>query len=201
MEHANAAAFAIAAHMKEQSRHRPQGQVIGMTPQRSEHIVVVGFDDNRRAHKALDVLRRLDNQKRVVLNNAAIVKRTEDGRVVPTETSFIDRLGTAPVKGGLIGAVVGLLGGPAGMVVGGTAGVLVGMGNEMRKSYKEESALKSIGRLITPGMTGLIAEVEEYSVETLDSDMRQIGATVQRWTRSEIEREIEAMNKAEGAAA
>ena len=79
-------------------------------------MIAVSFDDDRNADKAMTLLKELDAQERIVIQQAVVVERRQDGQVVEadrTESSLM--LGTAS------GGVIGLLGGPLGVLIGGAA--------------------------------------------------------------------------------
>lgn len=88
-------------------------------------IAVVTFQDTEGAGKLLDMLKDLEKQKLVELDDAVVVVKGADGEVKVKETTDLTKAkGTA--KGGTLGLVVGLmLGGPiGGVLLGAAAGAL-----------------------------------------------------------------------------
>src|SRR6187549_2446921 len=89
------------------------------------NVISVSFDPDSNAYAALTALKELDSQGRLSLQEAAVVVRGDDGQIVVKDrVGSYDFAGTA--SGGLLGLVIGILGGPLGVLIGGTYGLLVG---------------------------------------------------------------------------
>lgn len=88
-------------------------------------IAVVTFQDTEGAGKLLDMLKDLEKQKLVELDDAVVVVKDADGEVKVKETTDLTKAKGA-AKGGTLGLVVGLmLGGPiGGVLLGAAAGAL-----------------------------------------------------------------------------
>ena len=88
-------------------------------------IAVVTFQDTEGAGKLLDMLKDLEKQKLVELDDAVVVVKGADGEVKVKETTDLTKAKGA-AKGGTQGLVVGLmLGGPiGGVLLGAAAGAL-----------------------------------------------------------------------------
>lgn len=88
-------------------------------------IAVVTFQDTEGAGKLLDMLKDLEKQKLVELDDAVVVVKDADGEVKVKETTDLTKAKGA-AKGGTLGLVVGLmLGGPVGgVLLGAAAGAL-----------------------------------------------------------------------------
>jgi uncharacterized membrane protein len=89
------------------------------------NVIAVSFDDDRNAEEAMALLRELDAQERIVIQQAVVVERRSDGQVVEADrTESTLMLGTA--SGGVIGLLIGIIGGPLGMFIGGAGGLVAG---------------------------------------------------------------------------
>src|SRR5690349_622887 len=89
------------------------------------NVIAVSFEHDANAYEALTTLKELESQERVGVQEAVVVVRDEEGQIVEkgsTESMFLG--GTA--SGGLIGLLIGIIGGPFGMLIGGTSGLLAG---------------------------------------------------------------------------
>jgi hypothetical protein len=89
------------------------------------NVIAVSFEDDRNAYKALTSLKELDSQQRVGVREAVVVERGEDGQIVEKDRVESTSL-PATASGGLIGLLLGVIGGPLGVLVGGTYGLFVG---------------------------------------------------------------------------
>ena len=162
-------------------------------------VIAVTFEDDRSAYKALTVLKELDAQDRVGVREAVVVTRGEDGQVVTKDEVTSNFLpGTA--GGGLIGLLIGIIGGPLGMLLGGSYGLFVGSLADLYEVDETESALSAISSSVKPGHAALLAVVEEQSVDVVDAAMTELGGAVLRRAVVDVEAEIAAAEEAERTA-
>ena len=160
------------------------------------NVIAVSFEDDRSAYKALTSLKELDSQKRLRVAEAVVVERGEDGQVVEKDRVETTSLpGTA--SGGLIGLLIGVLGGPLGVLVGGTYGVFVGSLFDLSDMSDADSALAVISGSVRLDHTALLAVVDERSAEVVDAAMSDLDGTVVRRTVADVEAEIAAAESAE----
>lgn len=160
------------------------------------NVIAVSFEDDRNAYKALTSLKELDSQQRIRVSEAVVVVRGEDGQLVEKDRVETTSLpGTA--SGGLIGLLVGVLGGPVGVLVGGTYGLFVGSLFDLSDIEEADSALAVISGSVRVGHSALLAVVDERSPEVVDAAMADIDGTVVRRTVADVEAEIAAAESAE----
>jgi len=166
----------------------------------SSSVIAVSFDDDRNAYNALTRLGELASQGRVGLREASVVVRGDDGQVEEkdaTQPAFM----SSTVGGGLIGLLIGIIGGPLGVLIGGTSGLLVGSLFDISDEEETESALSALSSTVKVGRTALLAVVSEPSPEIIDAAMSGLGGTVLRRPLSELEAEIAASEQAQRKAA
>ena len=90
-----------------------------------ENVVVVRFPEPSKAYQALSVLKECDAQGRIGLESAAVVERGPEGKLtIPESADNVGLVGTA--SGSLIWMLVGVLGGPVGLLVGWGNGAMIG---------------------------------------------------------------------------
>ena len=162
----------------------------------SEHnVIAVTFEDGSKAYQALSELKGAGLDGRVEVLAASIVTRDEQGRLDAPEGA--DALaGAATWGGGLIGSLIGVIGGPIGMLFGWTGGLLVGGAFDIRRADHSDSVLGEISRYIPLGGTAVVAEVNEYAVEVVDGLMTEQGGTVYRRPAEVVLAELEAAEDA-----
>lgn len=164
-----------------------------------ESVIAVTFADDAKAYEALTQLKELDSQGQVDLTEAAVVVRNEDGKLdTKDEIGGHQISGTA--TGGLVGLVVGILGGPFGVLIGGAVGLLIGSLFDDHDEGDTESALAEISHAVKVGHPALLAQVTEPSPDVLDSALDALGGTVVRRSLDEVEAEIAAAEDAQKAA-
>ena len=99
----------------------------------------------------------------------------------------------------MIGAVVGLLTGPVGLVVGAATGALVGSLVDAAEGESSEDVVRWLGRAVPPGHTAAIGLVMESTPAVVDSLAWDLGVAVLRRSRVQIEQEIAAAEAEEQA--
>jgi len=164
-----------------------------------ENVIVVSFAEDSSAYEAFTNLKELGEQGQVSIEGAAIVQRGDDGRIV-TKDSIDGQQVAGTATGGLIGLLVGILGGPFGVLIGGATGLLIGSLYDMEDAGETESVLAQISSAIRPGQTVVLAEIAEQSDDVVDQAMSRLGGTVLRRSVDDVEAEIAAAEHAERAA-
>ena len=164
------------------------------------NVVVVRFNEPSKAYQALSVLKECDASGRIVLESAAIVERTPEGALqIPEGADNLGPVGAA--SGSLIGMLVGVLGGPVGVMLGWGGGALIGGAFDIDRAVTSDEALTVLGRAIPPESTAVIASVAEPAVEVIDGEMAKLGGEVTRRSAADVMDELEAVEAAADAAA
>jgi uncharacterized membrane protein len=164
-----------------------------------ENVLAVNFDDDSKAYAALTALKQLDEQGQLRLGGAAVVVRHEDGRI-ETKDEVGDPQFAGTVTGGTVGLIIGVLGGPLGILIGGYTGLLVGSFADMAEADDTESALSDVAHSVQPGHPALIGVATEQSPEVVDAAMSTLGGTVMRRSLDVVLSEIAAAEDAQRAA-
>jgi uncharacterized membrane protein len=165
-----------------------------------DSVLVVTFgedpENDKNAYQALTDLKQLDSQGQIKIAGAAVVTRDLDGRVdVKSEVGNDPYTGTA--TGGMIGLLVGIIGGPLGVLLGGATGVLVGSLFDIDDVETTESVLGDISKQVHPTRTAVLAQVTEQSPEVIDTAMARLGGEVLRRSVVDVEQEIAAAQEAQ----
>jgi uncharacterized membrane protein len=162
----------------------------------SYNVIAVSYQEDNNAYAALSQLKELDSQGRIRLDEAAVVERLEDGRVI--EKDRVDsNFPTVTVGGGLLGLLVGIIGGPFGMLIGGTSGLFAGSLVDLGDLDETESALSQVSSSAKVGHTTLLTVVAEQSPEVIDAAMDALGGTVLRRSVADVRSEIAATEDAQ----
>jgi uncharacterized membrane protein len=162
----------------------------------ADNVLCVSFDPDKNAYAALTALKELDSQDQLSLQAAAVVVRDADGQiVVKDQVGSNEYEGTA--VGGLVGLLIGIVGGPLGVLIGGSYGLLVGSVMDLDNVDHSESVLGQISATVHSGETALLAQVTEPSYDIVDNAMSGLGGTVMRRAVADVEAEIAAAEKAQ----
>jgi uncharacterized membrane protein len=156
----------------------------------------VTFEADVNAYPALTKLKELDDQGQLELHEAVIVERADDGSLTIKGRAGTDKF-EGMAGGGLLGLLVGILGGPIGVLIGGTYGMLVGSLFDLDDAERTESTLGQISESVKPGRTAVLAVVTEPSPEVVDAAMTPFGGTALRRSVYEVEAEVAAIEQAE----
>jgi uncharacterized membrane protein len=100
-------------------------------------------------------------------------------------------------SGGVIGLLVGIIGGPLGVLLGGAYGALVGSLFDIDEVETTESVLGEISKQVRPTRTAFLAQVTEQSPEVIDAAMARLGGEVMRRPVVDVEEEIAAAQEAQ----
>lgn len=115
----------------------------------SYSVIAVSFGDDDNAYARLTRLKELDSQHQVGIHEAVVVVHQPDGRIV--EKDRMASFAVPNMGGGVIGVLVGIIGGPLGMLIGGTAGLFVGSFFHIEDADDTDSALSAISSSVRPG--------------------------------------------------
>ncbi len=165
----------------------------------AQNVVVVRFDEPSKAYQALSVLKECDADGRIGLDSAAIVERSSTGELrVPEDADNVGPIGAA--SGSLIGMLIGVLGGPVGVLLGWGAGAMMGGAFDIGRGATSDEALTVLGQAIPPESTAVIASVEEPAIEVIDGEMAKLGGEVTRRPVADVMVELDATEEAAEAA-
>jgi uncharacterized membrane protein len=162
----------------------------------SVNVIAVTFEDDSNAYEALTTLRELESQRQISIRGAAVVARDETGNVLDKDQVGDETLvGTA--TGGMVGLLIGILGGPFGILIGGATGLLIGSLFDDEEADETESVLAEISRSVRVGHNALLAEVSEQSPEVIDTAMARLRGNVLRRPAADVEAEVAAAEHAQ----
>jgi uncharacterized membrane protein len=167
------------------------------TNQLQNDVIAVSFEEDELAYAALARIKKLDSEGQIELLAATVVTRDAEGRVVTKDTAGKEAMeGTA--VGGVIGLLVGILGGPLGVLIGGATGVLVGSLFDLEETDNTDSVLAALSQEVRPGHNTLLAELWEPSDHQLvDAVIESRSGNVLRRPVWDVEAEIAAAEKAQ----
>jgi uncharacterized membrane protein len=138
-------------------------------------LMIAAFQDEKSASEALKALKQAKREKLIGIQNAAVLRKDEKGKLHITETADMGG-GKGAALGGVTGAVIGLIAGPA-LVVPVAVGALVGgLTAKLRDSGFSDKRLKAIGENLKPGSSAIIAVVEHKWVAEVEKAMAEAGA-------------------------
>ena len=136
-------------------------------------LVVAAFQDEQTAKAALKELKKAQKAKLIQIENAAVLRKDEKGKLHIKETGDMGG-GKGAALGGVGGAAIGLIAG-ATLAVPAVVGALVGgLVAKLRDSGFSDARLQAIGEGLTPGSSAIIAVVEHRWVGKLEEALAEL---------------------------
>jgi uncharacterized membrane protein len=140
-------------------------------------LIIAAFQDEKMAKQALNALKEAQRQKLIKINNAAVLRKDEKGRLHIKETADMGG-GKGAAIGGVAGAAIGLIAGPALLVPAAVGALVGGMSAKLRDSGFSDARLKALGARLTPGSSAIVAVVEHTWVDQVKKAMAEAGANL-----------------------
>jgi uncharacterized membrane protein len=141
-------------------------------------IIVAAFQEEDAADQALKALKEAKREKLISIDNAAVIKKDDDGKLHIKETADMGG-GKGAGVGALVGGAIGLLAGPLGVAAGGALGAAVGgLTAKLYDGGFKDDRLRQIGTSLEPGTSAIIAVIEHRWVAELERELAEEGANV-----------------------
>lgn len=174
-------------------------------------FVVTVFQNEKDAYKGSQAMVDLHREGNIALFAGAVITKDDTGVVQIEDAVDEGPIGTA--TGMLVGTLIGALGGAAGAAAGASAGAaaaataagmaggtLSGWYSDLYNVGVDGEFLTDVGDLMTPGTSAVVAELAEGWTTPLDVKMTELGGTVFRRYRidvedAQIERDLAAANQ------
>jgi uncharacterized membrane protein/uncharacterized protein YrrD len=128
-------------------------------------LLILSLSQPDQAEAALQALKAAVKQKEVSMLNAAVLVKTEDGKVSLKEVEDVGSKRGA-LFGAISGGLIGLVGGPVGAVIGAVAGAASGSAAArwLDMGFPDEY-LKKVQASLQPGSSALLVLVEQEQTE------------------------------------
>ena len=154
----------------------------------SENLLIVNYENESDAYQALTELKALNDY--YFIDQAAIVKKENGEYVVKEEYDSGVKTADDTVKGGLIGGLLGLLGGPVGVLLGGGAGATIGGIKDTADFLKVFDLADYAYAHIGEGETVLLLLADEKGNATLNEKLNAFDVTIKRASVPAVENEL-----------
>jgi uncharacterized membrane protein len=154
-----------------------------------ERMLVVVFDNEKKAYEGKAALQQLQYDGEVSVYADAVVVKHADGSISVKEQDDFGPVGT--LIGTSLGALLGVLGGPAGLAIGATTGLTLGSLVDVDNLLVGEDFLSDVSKSLTPNKVALVAQIEESWTTPIDTRMETLGGTVFRRGLGQVRQDIE----------
>jgi len=160
-----------------------------------ERLLAVVFDNEAKAYEGLRAINQLDDEDSITTYAAQVIAKGADGRVSEKQTDSNFPLQTS--KGFLLGSLIGLLGGPAGVGLGAVVGASAGAIGDLNIAGLNMDFVNEVTASLGPGKFALIADINEEWVTPVDTRMEGLGGLVFRTARRQFEADQRSRDVAE----
>ena len=161
--------------MAKKSKKKTKGKSQKKLSEAPVQLIVAAFQDEKAADQALKDLKKVQKKKKIAIQNAAVLRKDENGKLHIKETADMGG-GKGAALGGVAGAAIGLIAGPA-LVVPVAVGALVGgLTAKLRDSGFSDKRLESLGDGLVPGSSAIIAVVEPKGAKRVERELSEQGA-------------------------
>ena len=136
-------------------------------------LIAVSFDEPLMAQELLLAFARLAKHDRVDIEDAAMVFKDDDGKIRLRQTRDV-MPGQGAASGGWVGALVGIIGGPLGILAGGALGAAAGgLFAKLRDVGIDDEHMKELGEQLDRGKAALFVLLNEYDVTSVAMEFRR----------------------------
>lgn len=151
-------------------------------------LLIIGFDDAKSADEALKELKEAQKEGLIEITNAATMSKDDKGKTHYKEIADLKARSKGRKIGGAAGALVFLLGGPAGIVLSTVAGVATGgLVSRFKDRGIPNEDLKEVADMLEKNESLIVALVEHVWIDKVIDEVAEYSAEV---VRKELEDEV-----------
>lgn len=139
----------------------------------SATMIAIRFDHPLKAQECLMAMVRIAGQDVMKIEDAAIVDKDERDRIRLVQSKDINP-GQGATSGGLYGSLIGIIGGPVGMLAGGALGAAAGgLWAKLRDIGIDDDHMKDMGERINAGENLLFLLLHEVNEHLFCREMKR----------------------------
>lgn len=155
-----------------------------------ENIVLAVFNVESEAFQAMTELRQEPIRVGSVVSQAILVTNQNDR--IKVEDTFDTGVETRDdtVRGTWIGALVGIIGGPLGILLGLSTGGLIGYSIDLSDFKKNIKLMNNIAEKLGDSQYAIIALAQESEVDAINSKLTKFDVQIERFDAAEVRQEV-----------
>jgi uncharacterized membrane protein len=135
-------------------------------------LIVVAYKNEKAADEALKSLKQAAKKKLIKIENAAVLRKDQKGKVHIKETADMGGKKGAAL-GGVAGAAIGAIAGAALAAPLAVGALIGGLTAKLRDSGFSDERLKKLGESLKPGSSAIVAVVEHIWVDQVKAALAQ----------------------------
>ena len=156
----------------------------------AENVVIATYEVESEAYQALSEIKHETTNANYTISQAVVVKK-ENGQLNMRDGFDSGSETNDTWTGGLIGSLVGILGGPLGILLGGSVGMMIGGAVDSSDMANHISLLEHAGECIAEGETAMLLLAQEDYETALTAKLNRFHVTITRMDAAEVAAEIE----------
>jgi uncharacterized membrane protein len=138
-------------------------------------LVVFTFDDENEARGALEALRNLEKAGRLKIDDSAVIRRAEDGKV-HVDNKIDSSVKSGAAIGGMLGLIIGGLLFPiGGLILGAAGGAAFG---KMMETGVDKKFVEDVSNSLQPGSSALFVTSSGGDPAAVVAALRPFKGTV-----------------------
>ena len=136
-------------------------------------LIALRFDHSLKAQECLMAMLRIAQSEVIRIEDAAVIDKDDNGRIRLLQSKDINP-GQGASAGGLYGSLIGIIGGPVGMIAGGVLGAAAGgLWGKLRDIGIDDDHMRNMGERINPGENLLFLLLERIDQEGFIRELRR----------------------------
>lgn len=157
----------------------------------SENVLVVNYENESDVYQVFHDLKEDFVDDHYFISQAAIVKNDNGEYVIKDEAERLEKSLNDTLKGGFIGALIGLLGGPLSALYGGEVGATIGGIKDAGEAVRDFALVDYVYAAIPKGATVLVLQADERNSDVLTKKLNKFDCTIARVSVPKLIEEIE----------
>ncbi len=156
-----------------------------------QNILAAIFEVESEGYQAITSLGKNPVSEKGTILQMALIKR--EGKGITICDSFDSGVHTSDdtIMGGLVGSMLGILGGPIGMLLMGSYGAMAGSIVDTADAVGSESLIEAVAAKLQDGTTALVALVDENDETELDNKLSVYKTEILRFDAAVIAGQVE----------
>ncbi len=156
-----------------------------------QNIIAVNFKVESEGYQAITTLRQEPLTEQTAILEMALVKRNEGKLTVCDSFNSGAHTTDDTARDGLLGGLLGIIGGPVGVLLGGSAGALTGSVIDAGEAADGASMIETVASKMFDGDNCLIILAEESEEAALDKRLSAFDTEILRFDAAVIAEEVE----------
>ena len=160
-----------------------------------QNIITAIFKVESEGYQAITTLRQVPVTDNSAILQMSLVKKVGTGLSICDSFDSGAHTTDDTLHGGVIGGLLGILGGPIGVLLSGSTGALIGSAIDAKDARNSASLIETVADKLQDGDVALIALAEEATESDLDRKLSKFDVEILRYDAAVIAEEVEEAEK------